>query len=152
MILIHVFPGWLPLNFQIFSNFVSTLPWTAKTVFDSKISSPNLSFGLWSEGSLKNENFVVLRGNAAFFKNLSQKRKQALVKIVGAIFALLVILGVWHHSSSNSKHHKKHHKKVTHTQEVNSKLKLIKYFPAILDMFSLRLYSHKSSTIGNFKS
>ena len=86
---------------------------------------------------------MVLRGNAAFFKKLSQIRKQALVKIVGAIFALLVILGVWHHSSSNSKHHKKHHKKVTHTQEVNSKLKLIKYFPTTLDMISLRLYSQK---------
>ena len=47
-------------------------------------------------------------------------RKQALVKIVGALMALLVILGVWHHSSNGSKHNKKHHKKVTHTQEVNS--------------------------------
>lgn len=100
----------------------------------------------------KFENFVVLRGNAAFFKKLSQIRKQALVKIVGAIFALLVILGVWHHSSSNSKHHKKHHKKVTHTQEVNSKLKLSKYFPAILDIISLRLFSKKSSIVGNLKS
>ena len=58
--------------------------------------------------------------NRGFLKKISQMRKQALVKIVGALMALLVILGVWHHSSNGSKHNKKHHKKVTHTQEVNS--------------------------------
>merc|ERR1711971_951314 len=42
-----------------------------------------------------------------------QLRKQNIVKVAGAIFALLIIFAIGHHIGGGSSHHKKH-KKVKH--------------------------------------
>ena len=43
----------------------------------------------------------------------AEKRKQNIIKVAGAIFALLIIFAIGHHVGGGNSHHKKH-KKVKH--------------------------------------